>query len=268
MSLTGTIEGAAITNGQTVPLLTLALGFHTLFVSTSDLAGNTSLTTVTFRIVATIDTLIGAVNTFIAAGQIDASGGRSLLSKLEDAKQLLSRGNLAAARNKLADFKTQVSAQSGRSISPSAAQLLIADADYVLGTLYQDSWRSRRPLPGSPYLPWSSPAIWRPAETHARFEPAVQRLVSISRAVFTHLPERTGVGTHSSPRARFQARSDRGRQALNNTEVQAELTRVCGPQARPLEGYWCRITSKGKQSPGGGKWDPAGVPGQGSTWFH
>jgi photosystem II stability/assembly factor-like uncharacterized protein len=135
VSATGTIDGAALTNGQTIPLLTLALGFHTLFVSASDQAGNTSLTTVTFRIVATIDTLIGAVNTFIAAGQIDASGGRSLLTKLQEAKQVLSRGNLAAARSKLTDFKSQVSAQSGRSISPSAAQLLIADADYVLGTL-------------------------------------------------------------------------------------------------------------------------------------
>jgi hypothetical protein len=135
MSATGTIDSAAVTNGQTIPLLTLALGFHTLFVSASDQAGNSSLTTVTFRIVATIDTLIGAVNTFIAAGQIDASSGRSLLSKLEDAKQMLSRGNLTAARSKLTEFKSQVSAQSGRSISPSAAQLLIADADYVIGTL-------------------------------------------------------------------------------------------------------------------------------------
>ncbi len=135
-SATGTIDGATVANGQPIPLLTLALGFHTLFVSASDQAGNTALTTVTFRIVATIDTLIGAVNTSIGAGQIDASGARSLLSKLEDAKQALSRGNLTAARSKLTDFKTQVSTQSGRSISPSAAQLLIADADYVLGTLW------------------------------------------------------------------------------------------------------------------------------------
>lgn len=98
VSATGTIDGAAVPHGQPIPLLTLALGFHTLFVSASDQAGNTSLTTVTFRIVATIDTLIGAVNTFSATGQIDASRGRSLLSKLEDAKEVLSRGNLTAAK--------------------------------------------------------------------------------------------------------------------------------------------------------------------------
>jgi photosystem II stability/assembly factor-like uncharacterized protein len=133
-SVTGTVDGVAVTNGQPMPLLTLTLGFHTLFVSASDQAGNTSSTTVTFRIVATIDTLIGAVNTFVATGQIDASG-RNLLTKLEDAKQLLARGKVTAARNKLTDFKNQVSTQSGQSISPSAAQLLIADADYVIGTL-------------------------------------------------------------------------------------------------------------------------------------
>ena len=104
-------------------------------MTASDRAGNASGTGAGFTVIATIDSLIGAVDSFVAAGQIDASAGRSLRSKLEDAKQLLSRGNLAAARSKLTDFKTQVSAQSGRSISPSAAQLLIADAVYVLGTL-------------------------------------------------------------------------------------------------------------------------------------
>ena len=63
------------------------------------------------------------------------SAGRSLLSKLEDAKHALARGNLTGARGKLTDFKNQVSAQSGQAIAPAAAQLLVADADYVIGTL-------------------------------------------------------------------------------------------------------------------------------------
>jgi photosystem II stability/assembly factor-like uncharacterized protein len=133
---TATIDGAPVANGKTIPLLTLAVGFQTLFVSASDQAGNTSLATVTFRIVATIDTLIGAVNTFVRTGEIDASRGRNLLAKLEDAQQALARGNLAAARGALNDFKSQVSAQSGKSITPSAAQLLVADADFVIFTLY------------------------------------------------------------------------------------------------------------------------------------
>ena len=135
VSATGTIDGAAVTNGQTIPLLTLALGFHTLFVSASDQAGNTSLTTVTFRIVATIDTLIGAVNTFSRGRPDRRIAWTEPLVEARGCETAAVAGNLTAARSKLTDFKSQVSAQSGRSISPSAAQLLIADADYVLGTL-------------------------------------------------------------------------------------------------------------------------------------
>ena len=130
-----TLDGAAVASGQTIQLLTLPVGAHTFSVSASDRAGNTSTTTVAFTVVATIDTLIGAVNTFISGGQIDVSAGRSLLSKLEDAKHALARGNLTGARGKLTDFKNQVSAQSGQAIAPAAAQLLVADADYVIGTL-------------------------------------------------------------------------------------------------------------------------------------
>ena len=129
------IDGVAVTNGQALPLLTLSLGTHIVTASASDRAGNTSSTGVGFTVVATIDSLIGAVNTFMSQGQIDASLGHSLLSKLEDAKAALSRGSLTAARGKLADFKSQVSAKTGQGVSPSSAQLLIADADYVIGTL-------------------------------------------------------------------------------------------------------------------------------------
>ena len=60
---------------------------------------------------------------------------RSLLVKLQDARQALSRGSVTATRGKLSDFKSQVAAKSGQGIVPSAAQVLLADADYVLGTL-------------------------------------------------------------------------------------------------------------------------------------
>jgi FIMAH domain len=79
---------------------------------------------------------VRAVDSFVAAGQIDASAGRSLLSKLEAAKQALSRRSLTGARSKVSDFRNQLSAQTGHSISPAAEQRLIADADYVIGTLH------------------------------------------------------------------------------------------------------------------------------------
>jgi photosystem II stability/assembly factor-like uncharacterized protein len=129
------LDGVAVANAQTIQLLTLSVGAHTFSVSASDRAGNTATTNVAFTVIATFDTLTGAVNTFIAGRQIDGPVGRSLLSKLDDARQALARGNLTAARSKLTDFKNQVSAQSGQAIAPSAAQLLVADANYVLGTL-------------------------------------------------------------------------------------------------------------------------------------
>jgi photosystem II stability/assembly factor-like uncharacterized protein len=130
-----TLDGIEVASGQTIQLLTLSLGAHTFAVSASDRAGNTSATSVVFTIVATIETLTGAVDTFISGGQITVSIGRSLLSKLEDAQQALARGNLTAARSKLTDFKKQISAQSGQAIAPAAAQLLVTDADYVIGTV-------------------------------------------------------------------------------------------------------------------------------------
>ena len=75
------------------------------------------------------------MNSFVSAAQIGATLQRSLLSKLQDANQALSRGNLTAARNKLAEFKSHVAAKSGQGIAPPAAELLITDADYVIGTL-------------------------------------------------------------------------------------------------------------------------------------
>jgi hypothetical protein len=54
---------------------------------------------------------------------------------LNDAKQAAQRGNKTAAINKLQEFIDLVRAQSGRHITADAAQILIADAQYVIGTL-------------------------------------------------------------------------------------------------------------------------------------
>jgi hypothetical protein len=134
-SVAAMLDGVAVANGQTIELLTLALGTHILTVSASDRAGNTASWGVGFTVVATIDTLIHAVNSFIAKEQIDAPSGRGLLAKLNDAKQALGRGNLNAARSKLTEFRNQLSAQRGHGIATAVAELLITDADYVIGTL-------------------------------------------------------------------------------------------------------------------------------------
>jgi hypothetical protein len=125
------LDGASVTSGATVQLLATALGSHTLEVTASDRAGNTSTTTVTFRVIATLDSLIAAVNTFAAEGRITSNTASSLVAKLEDAKRALNRGNVTSARGKLNEFSDQVSAQQGKSIAPGAAQVLLDDAAFV-----------------------------------------------------------------------------------------------------------------------------------------
>lgn len=130
------LDGVPVTGGQSVALLTLGLGEHVFTVSAMDAAGNPAVRTVTFRIVATIDSLITAVNLLAEQQQIDDSRTvRGLLGKLEDAKQALARGNQTAAINKLNDLIDQVTAQVGQHITPYAGQVLVTDARYVIATL-------------------------------------------------------------------------------------------------------------------------------------
>ena len=76
------------------------------------------------------------MNVFAGQQKIDDSNTvKSLLAKLNDAKQAAERGNKTAAMNKLAEFMDLVRNQSGRHIASDAAQILVADAQYVIGTL-------------------------------------------------------------------------------------------------------------------------------------
>jgi len=131
-SATARLDGTSVTSGATVQLLAMTLGSHTLEVTASDRAGNTATKTVSFRVIATVDSLIAAVNTFAAQGAIASNTATGLIAKLEDAKRALSRGNVTAARGKLNQFSDQVSAQQGKSIAAPAAQVLLDDAAFVL----------------------------------------------------------------------------------------------------------------------------------------
>jgi hypothetical protein len=132
-SVSAALDGGAVQNSQSILLLTQTLGSHTMEVVAVDVAGNTARQSVSFRVVATIDSLIASVNIYALQGKIDASNQRSLLSKLNDAKAALDRGNTSAASAKLRDVIGQCNAQSGRGISADAAAVLAADAEYVLG---------------------------------------------------------------------------------------------------------------------------------------
>jgi hypothetical protein len=134
-SPSATLDGAPIANGQTLQPLALSLGSHTLVVSASDNAGNSASQPVAFQVKASIDSLIAAVNLFTRQGQIAASASRSLLTLLSDAKSALARGSVTAARGDLVNFENLVKAQSGKAVAKPAAQVLIADVEYVLAGL-------------------------------------------------------------------------------------------------------------------------------------
>ena len=130
------LDGVAVTNGQVIDLLTLSLGEHTLTVYAMDNAYNQSNLSVTFTVTATSQSLVSAVNRFTSEGKIDNSGiQNSLLKKLENAQKDIDKGKLDTAINKLQAFIAEVQAQSGKHITEDAANLLIADAQWVIDHL-------------------------------------------------------------------------------------------------------------------------------------
>ena len=130
------LDGVAVTTGQEIDLLTLSLGEHTLTVYAMDNAYNQSTLSVTFTVTATSQSLVSAVNRFTSEGKIDNSGiQNSLLKKLENAQKDIDKGKLDTAINKLQAFITEVQAQSGKHITEDAANLLIADTQWVIDHL-------------------------------------------------------------------------------------------------------------------------------------
>ena len=133
--ISGALDGELESNGASIQLLALPLGMHTITVVAADVAGNGAQQSVTFRIVASVDSLIAAVNAFSAQSLIEASSRKTLLAKLYEVKAALDRGNKSAARGSLRDFIDQCSAKSGKGVATSAATVLVSDAQYVLTTL-------------------------------------------------------------------------------------------------------------------------------------
>jgi len=129
-----TLDGVPVA-ASTINLLDVPLGDHRLVATARDVAGSSAQASVSFRVIATIDSLIEAVRIYEAGGTISSGTARGLMAKLTAAKDAQARGNLEAARAKLRDFISQCIAASGSSIGTATADVLIADARWVLERL-------------------------------------------------------------------------------------------------------------------------------------
>jgi hypothetical protein len=127
-----TLDGLAVTNGQVIDLYTLALppAHHTLQVTATDYYGNATSQAVTFDVIATVQSLKAGVTRFYTEGKITrADVYKGLMDKLVTAEK---SKTIKARNNALTAFINQVKAQSGKSITKEAANLLILDAQWVM----------------------------------------------------------------------------------------------------------------------------------------
>jgi hypothetical protein len=129
-----TVAGGGLSSGTAIPLLTaLALGEHTFAVDADDHVGNISPTqSVTFSIVVTPESLLEAITIFEGMGDIKSTLVNSLLAKLANAANKFNAGDCMTAQNIYRAFINEVQAQIGKAITPFAAGILIADAEYLI----------------------------------------------------------------------------------------------------------------------------------------
>jgi hypothetical protein len=129
-----TLAGHGLLSGQGINLLLeLPLGMHTFNVSAVDNVGNASFASVAFTIIVTAASIKDDVNQFASSGDISKPGiVNSLLAKLDAAGKKHAAGDCGTAANIYTAFINEVNAQTGKSISPEAAAIMIADAQYLI----------------------------------------------------------------------------------------------------------------------------------------
>jgi len=129
-----TLAGHGLASGQVINLLTeLPVGTHTFAITATDQVGNQSSSSVTFTIIVTPGGLIAEVNQFLSSGAISNSAiAGAWLAMLNQALAARNSGNCVAAAGIYTGFVNSVMAQSGKAITPTAASVLIADAQYLI----------------------------------------------------------------------------------------------------------------------------------------
>ncbi len=131
-----TLDGTLVTNGQLIDLFFLPLGSHIVRVTATDSAGHSANVSVTFNVVATIDSLIASEERTCVLSWISSKGVcDSLSAKLDQAKDANQRGQTNTAKRNLLDFFDQLNAQLGKAVNQQAYDLLKTDTWYVINHL-------------------------------------------------------------------------------------------------------------------------------------
>ena len=134
MDGSSTLNGHGLADGQVVNLLTdLTVGAHSFTVQAQDRLNNQGVSSVTFTIIVTPQSIEQDVNIFLSMGAIRNNGlANSLLSKLVAAAAARARGDCATAGNIYSAFINELHAQSGKGVDATAAAIMIADAQYLI----------------------------------------------------------------------------------------------------------------------------------------
>lgn len=129
------LDGSVVTNGQSVDLLFLNLGSHTMTVNATDRAGNAASASVIFTVVADINSLIALEQRACSLGWINGNGVcNSLEVKLQAAKKSIDGGKFNTAKNQLNAFMAELDAQNGKKVTQ-GFDLLKNDTAYVISKL-------------------------------------------------------------------------------------------------------------------------------------
>jgi hypothetical protein len=128
-----TLNGVGLSNGMVISLLTnLTAGSHTFTVTALDNAHNLGSNSVTFAIVVTAASIIDDEKYFYSIGAITQDEGTSLLRKLQAGAAYRQAGDCKDANEVYQSFISELSAQNGKKVTPQAAAIMVADAQYLI----------------------------------------------------------------------------------------------------------------------------------------
>lgn len=116
-------------SGDSVDLFFEALGKHNIIANASDMIGNATSSTVNFRIIATIESILSDIERAFALGWINEKGIKeSLIQKIRAViKNKNNKNNMLAKA-----FLNELEAQRNKHINEQAHQLLKEDIDWLL----------------------------------------------------------------------------------------------------------------------------------------